>query len=170
MSYSLCTEPTLCEPKCRLFSPTATDARREVWVDKESLAVQGHSPLMELPPLSPGIQARVMEEVEVVETVRRGWSGGTAEETPRVNTSIIPLCKHYGIFKGAIVSLLCVPFLPVSYLALKGWLWWCRNPVCWWPCRCSNQNPQLWQSAAPASHWTEWVAVRLEILGWLYPH
>lgn len=29
-------------------------------------------PLMELPPLSPGIQARVMEEVEVVETVRRG--------------------------------------------------------------------------------------------------
>lgn len=32
---------------------------------------------MELPPLSPGIQARVMEEVEVVETVRRGWSGGT---------------------------------------------------------------------------------------------
>lgn len=32
---------------------------------------------MELPPLSPGIQARVMEDVEVVETVRRGWSGGT---------------------------------------------------------------------------------------------
>lgn len=29
-------------------------------------------PLMELPPLSPGIQARVMDEVEVVETVRRG--------------------------------------------------------------------------------------------------
>lgn len=29
-------------------------------------------PLMELPPLSPGIQARVIEEVEVVETVRRG--------------------------------------------------------------------------------------------------
>lgn len=29
-------------------------------------------PLMELPPLSPGIQARVMEEVEVVETVSRG--------------------------------------------------------------------------------------------------
>ena len=38
------------------------------------------SPLMELPPLSPGIQARVMEEVEVVETVRRGWSGGTATD------------------------------------------------------------------------------------------
>lgn len=29
-------------------------------------------PLIELPPLSPGIHARVMEEVEVVETVRRG--------------------------------------------------------------------------------------------------
>ena len=38
------------------------------------------SPLMELPPLSPGIQARVMEEVEVVETVRRGWSGGTGTD------------------------------------------------------------------------------------------
>lgn len=37
------------------------------------------SPLIELPPLSPGIQVRVMEEVEVVETVRRGWSGGTEE-------------------------------------------------------------------------------------------
>lgn len=70
--------------------------------------MQGHSPLIELPPLSPGIQARVMEEVDVVETVRRGWSGGTAEETPRVNTSIIPLCKRYG---SVIVSLLCVPFL-----------------------------------------------------------
>lgn len=43
-------------------------------------AAQTHSPLMELPPLSPGIQARVMEEVDVVETVSRGWSGGTEEE------------------------------------------------------------------------------------------
>lgn len=50
-------------------------------VDEKSLAAQSHSPRMELPPLSPGIQARVMEEVEVVETVSRGWSGGTAEET-----------------------------------------------------------------------------------------
>lgn len=32
---------------------------------------------MELPPLSPGIQAKVIEEVDVVETVKRGWSGGT---------------------------------------------------------------------------------------------
>lgn len=30
------------------------------------------SPRMELPPLSPGIQVRVMEEAEVLETVRRG--------------------------------------------------------------------------------------------------
>lgn len=35
------------------------------------------SPRMELPPLSPGIQVRVMDEAEVLETVRRGWSGGT---------------------------------------------------------------------------------------------
>lgn len=33
---------------------------------------KGFVPLMELPPLSPGIQARVIEEVEVVETVKRG--------------------------------------------------------------------------------------------------
>ena len=46
-------------------------------------------PLMELPPLSPGIQVRVMEEVEVVETVRRGWSGGTEEDTQRVNHTIM---------------------------------------------------------------------------------
>jgi len=36
-----------------------------------------HTPLMELPPLSPGIQDRVMEVVVVLVTVRRGWSGGT---------------------------------------------------------------------------------------------
>lgn len=38
---------------------------------------------MELPPLSPGIHASVMEEAEVLDTVRRGWSGGTAEERKR---------------------------------------------------------------------------------------
>lgn len=32
---------------------------------------------MELPPLSPGIQERVIEVVVVLVTVRRGWSGGT---------------------------------------------------------------------------------------------
>lgn len=37
-------------------------------------------PRMELPPLSPGIQASVMDDAEVLETVRRGWSGGTGEE------------------------------------------------------------------------------------------
>lgn len=37
-------------------------------------------PRMELPPLSPGIQASVMDDAEVLETVRRGWSGGTREE------------------------------------------------------------------------------------------
>lgn len=46
-------------------------------LEDRKTALQGHLPLIELPPLSPGIQARVMEEVEVVETVRRGWSGGT---------------------------------------------------------------------------------------------
>lgn len=38
-------------------------------------------PLIELPPLSPGIQVRVMEEAEVLETVRRGWSGGTVRKS-----------------------------------------------------------------------------------------
>lgn len=37
-------------------------------------------PRMELPPLSPGIQASVMDDAEVLDTVRRGWSGGTREE------------------------------------------------------------------------------------------
>lgn len=37
-------------------------------------------PLMELPPLSPGIQDRVIEVVVVLVTVRRGWSGGTEEK------------------------------------------------------------------------------------------
>lgn len=37
----------------------------------------GVSPLIELPPLSPGIQDRVMDVVVVLVTVRRGWSGGT---------------------------------------------------------------------------------------------
>lgn len=60
---------------------------RDVSIQKESFAVQGHVPLIELPPLSPGIQARVMEEVEVVETVRRGWSGGTEEETHKELTA-----------------------------------------------------------------------------------
>lgn len=35
-----------------------------------------------------------MEEVEVVETVRRGWSGGTGNQTQRVNHSIIPKTLH----------------------------------------------------------------------------
>lgn len=65
---------------------------------KDSFVVQGHVPLIELPPLSPGIQAKVMEEVEVVETVRRGWSGGTEEETQRVNGSVIPKLKYPRFF------------------------------------------------------------------------
>lgn len=35
------------------------------------------SPLMELPPLSPGIHDNVIDVVVVLVTVRRGWSGGT---------------------------------------------------------------------------------------------
>lgn len=65
---------------------------------KDSFVVQGRIPLIELPPLSPGIHARVMEEVEVVETVRRGWSGGTEEQTRGVNRSIIPALKYYRFF------------------------------------------------------------------------
>lgn len=49
-----------------------------------SFPQKSHAPLIELPPLSPGIQARVMEEVEVVETVRRGWSGGTEDKAQKL--------------------------------------------------------------------------------------
>lgn len=34
-------------------------------------------PRIELPPLSPGIQERVIEEEVVLDTVSLGWSGGT---------------------------------------------------------------------------------------------
>lgn len=43
-----------------------------VWVSLDTRRLFWDIPLMELPPLSPGIHARVMEDVEVVETVRRG--------------------------------------------------------------------------------------------------
>lgn len=61
----------------------AIDENKVIQKDRQrccSFLQEGVIPLIELPPLSPGIQARVMEEVEVVETVRRGWSGGTADE------------------------------------------------------------------------------------------
>lgn len=77
--------PTLCEPTEDVSLPQKHNVLR---VDEQSLDLSSHSPRMELPPLSPGIQARVMEEVEVVETVSRGWSGGTEEETPGVNKSM----------------------------------------------------------------------------------
>lgn len=40
-------------------------------------------PLMELPPLSPGIQDSVMVVVVVLVTVRRGWSGTTSMTVER---------------------------------------------------------------------------------------
>lgn len=52
--------------------------KKIIWLSKRQK--KGVVPLMELPPLSPGIQASVIEEVEVVDTVKRGWSGGT--DTP----------------------------------------------------------------------------------------
>lgn len=39
------------------------------------------SPLIELPPLSPGIHDNVIDVVVVLVTVRRGWSGGTVGMT-----------------------------------------------------------------------------------------
>lgn len=38
------------------------------------------SPLMELPPLSPGVQVTVIDVMVVLVTVRRGWSGGTEDD------------------------------------------------------------------------------------------
>lgn len=46
-------------------------------------------PRMELPPLSPGIQERVIEVVVVFVTVRRGWSGGTRGTTSIYSRNII---------------------------------------------------------------------------------
>lgn len=47
---------------------------------------------MELPPLSPGIQERVIEVVVVFVTVRRGWSGGTdGQNTDKIKHNLIRL-------------------------------------------------------------------------------
>lgn len=43
-------------------------------------ATVSFSPLMELPPLSPGIHDNVIDVVVVLVTVRRGWSGGTEDK------------------------------------------------------------------------------------------
>lgn len=67
------------------------------------------SPLMELPPLSPGIHVRVMEEVEVVETVSRGWSGGTEEGNTHTQISV----------KQTVCKRCCNKVLNLLYLAPK---------------------------------------------------
>lgn len=48
-----------------------------MWMKIWNANISAAQPLMELPPLSPGIQNSVMEVVVVLVTVRRGWSGGT---------------------------------------------------------------------------------------------
>lgn len=88
---------------------------------------------MELPPLSPGIQARVMEEVEVVDTVRRGWSGGTEGQTHSVNHSVTPVLmmsfykavvynihfqKEQQVYKSGSLAVECL--LSCSYLVPGG--------------------------------------------------
>lgn len=42
-------------------------------------------PRIELPPLSPGIQERVIEEDVVLDTVSLGWSGGTRQKIVKKN-------------------------------------------------------------------------------------
>lgn len=99
--------------------------------------------------------------------VGRDW-GRDPKSKPLNNTRVkVSYTSHQ--MKNIRRYIFGVHTLTYSYLALKGWQWLCQSPVCWWPCRCSNQNPQLWQSVAPESHWTEWDVVHLETLGWLYP-
>lgn len=50
------------------------------------------SPLMELPPLSPGIHDNVIDVVVVLVTVRRGWSGGTVNSTMKQNVTTQNVC------------------------------------------------------------------------------
>lgn len=49
---------------------------------------------MELPPLSPGIQERVIEVVVVFVTVRRGWSGGTEGENTDKDKRYLIIMNH----------------------------------------------------------------------------
>lgn len=59
--------------------------------------------------MSPGIQVRVMDEAEVLETVSRGWSGGTAMEVTALSTEDRPSYRAWG------TPMLCVfLLLPVS--------------------------------------------------------
>lgn len=46
---------------------------------QRAVTVFSASPLMELPPLSPGIHESVIDVVVVLVTVSRGWSGGTVD-------------------------------------------------------------------------------------------
>lgn len=55
----------------------------------------GVSPLMELPPLSPGIQDRVMDVVVVLVTVRRGWSGGTTSSKLYCMFQVVIHCHYF---------------------------------------------------------------------------
>lgn len=77
--------------------------------------MQGQVPLIELPPLSPGIQARVMEEVEVVETVRRGWSGGTEKQIHRVSYNICFLKAIVYFWRNNIIEVSCESQFPTLY-------------------------------------------------------
>lgn len=79
-------------------------------------------PLMELPPLSPGIQVRVMEEAEVLETVRRGWSGGTVRERHQLSVegywlSHLSSRPSYLLFRSHLSSTMVSP--PPN---TQGWL------------------------------------------------
>lgn len=60
--------------------------RRQRTMDRKESRGAWDSPLIELPPLSPGIQDRVMEVVVVLVTVRRGWSGGTEGQHSKHDT------------------------------------------------------------------------------------
>lgn len=82
----------------------------------------GRVPLIELPPLSPGIQARVMEEVEVVETVRRGWSGGTEHANRNTLSQCSDSMEPPSTSKSKKTA--------SSYLAPPDSQWWCQSPGC----------------------------------------
>lgn len=61
---------------------------------------------MELPPLSPGIQERVIEVVVVFVTVRRGWSGGTdGQNTDKTKHYLIRLFVSVALTLSYILQL-----------------------------------------------------------------
>lgn len=106
--------------------------------------------------------------MEVVETVRRGWSGGTKyKHREWLSKRVEAIFKTDKCFTAKFHS--NTPRV-AAYLAPPDWLWWCQSLECSSRCRCSTQNPLLWQNVSQACRWTGSAAGCPLSLEWQCPH